>query len=815
MKKQGVRIWSSGLIRATTKRALPFLFVSALGVGVPAATAQRVYWLEPVVDKIQRAELDGSDIELLVATEEAIAGLALDVAAEQLYFGGSALRRAGLDGANITTIVSDRASGIALDVPGHRVYWTNNLDDVIRCANLDGTDVEELVTGVLNDPLGIALDVPGGKMYWAEISSHKIRRASLDGSDLEDLITIGLLAPGRIALDTSEGKMYWTESTGARLGRANLDGTDAEIILDHPVSGPRGIAIDVLAGKLYWVEITTGRIRRANLDGTQVEDIILGLENPVDIALDLSCHPSALDCQANGIPDDCEIVRGMVEDCNDNGVPDECDLAAGASQDCNSTGIPDECENDCNNNGLADECDIADGTSDDCNDNGIPDECETDCNGNGVADECDIDSGTSFDCTGNGIPDECETDCNGNGIGDTCDLLDGTSDDCTGNGVPDECEPDCNGNGVADSCDVADGTSEDCTGNGVPDECEPDCNGNGVADSCDFADPPGIVGPVSTDCNHNGVPDECDLADGAILPCAVIEFAPRGSTGPFVVRGNQMIIPVGGLQVEYEILVSGWGNAPGSPLLGAFNMVFEGSSSVLGANAEPPNPGVDLAAPEYIECTTAADCPSAVPPPVTQSGTCGHIFPGYCDDFGAAFYVVRVCSDNTFDVCLTDADCQPGGECIDNPRYVFPSTLNPWLLVYILGGNYFQWLGLPLNVELGAVDPDGVSKFLVGNLRLIVPDDARGTYTIRYLLGPDFTFVNDPETRLVPTAVVHGQLTIGGACCMPDRTCEFLLGSECGAIGGRFVYASCDDGNGDGIADVCGRPVKRVRLWRE
>ena len=96
--------------------------------------------------------------------------------------------------------------------------------------------------------------------------------------------------------------------------------------------------------------------------------------------------------------------------------------------------------------------------------------------------------------------------------------------------------------------------------------------------------------------------------------------------------------------MEYEILVSGWGNAPGSPLFGAFNMVFD-DDSVLGSNADPPNPDVNLETPEYIDCTTASNCPVAFPPPVTQSGTCGHIFPGFCDDFGA-FFLLRVCSND-------------------------------------------------------------------------------------------------------------------------------------------------------------------------
>ncbi|MCK4658147.1 MAG: carboxypeptidase regulatory-like domain-containing protein, partial [Phycisphaerae bacterium] len=126
-------------------------------------------------------------------------------------------------------------------------------------------------------------------------------------------------------------------------------------------------------------------------------------------------------------------------DCNANGIPDECDLSAGTSVDCNANLIPDECETDCNDNGIADECDIAAGSSLDLNGNGVPDECE-DCNGNGIPDDLDIAAGTSRDADGNGVPDECEADCNTNGVNDLDDIAFGTSLDCNDNLVPDECE---------------------------------------------------------------------------------------------------------------------------------------------------------------------------------------------------------------------------------------------------------------------------------------------------------------------------------------------------------------------------------------
>ena len=80
------------------------------------------------------------------------------------------------------------------------MYWTDGSTDNIKRANLDGSNVEDLITTGLRDPRGIALDVSEGKMYWIEWGTDKIKRANLDGSNIEDLVTTGLVKPIGIAL---------------------------------------------------------------------------------------------------------------------------------------------------------------------------------------------------------------------------------------------------------------------------------------------------------------------------------------------------------------------------------------------------------------------------------------------------------------------------------------------------------------------------------------------------------------------------------------------------------------------------------------
>ncbi len=209
------------------------------------------------------------------------------------------------------------------------------------------------------------------------------------------------------------------------------------------------------------------------------------------------------------------LTLSVVEvDCNDNGLVDSCDVSCtppcnvpgcGLSDDCNANGVPDECETDCNMNGVPDDCDISAATSEDCNNNIIPDECESqaDCNGNTVQDICDVAAGTSLDCNENQVPDECDVQQPGA--------------DCNANLVPDDCELDTDGDEVIDECD---GCPLD------PMKTSPGICGCNVADVGD-ADLDGVLNCIDNcvnipnsgqeDCDLDGVGDVCAIDSGEMI----------------------------------------------------------------------------------------------------------------------------------------------------------------------------------------------------------------------------------------------------------------------------------------------------------
>ena len=150
------------------------------------------------------------------------------------------------------------------------MYWINVNSGTLH--RLVGAEVENLVPSVRN-ATGLAMDVAGSKLYWTERtgdSTGRISRANLDGRNVQ-LVKNLTSVPQGIALDAANGKIYVTNAWG-KIQRLNVDGSNFQPNLITDLESPKGLALDVSGGKVYWAEMS-GRIRRANLDGSNVEDV--------------------------------------------------------------------------------------------------------------------------------------------------------------------------------------------------------------------------------------------------------------------------------------------------------------------------------------------------------------------------------------------------------------------------------------------------------------------------------------------------------------------------------------------------------------
>ena len=289
--------------RRTTFCVLITLFILLISGTMSDAQVHYMYWTDLATGKIQRANLNGSNVEDIV-TQNTPINITLDMYSGKMYWTdrvAGAIRRANLDGTNIETLFigGEHKEGIALDISGGKMYWSEWNRGIgeqkIRRANLDGSNVEDLITGFFPGtnnhigPRGITLDLSQGKVYWTDTGAGAIRRANLDGSNTEDVIT-GLDAPHQISLDFNSDKIYWGDWDAGKIQRANFDGSHIEDLVVG-LSAPAGIALDSLNSKMYWVERRTGKIQRANLNGSNVEDLVTGLTHPFGIALSIPQAP--------------------------------------------------------------------------------------------------------------------------------------------------------------------------------------------------------------------------------------------------------------------------------------------------------------------------------------------------------------------------------------------------------------------------------------------------------------------------------------------------------------------------------------------
>jgi len=300
--------------------------------------------------------------------------------------------------------------------------------------------------------------------------------------------------------------------------------------------------------------------------------VIHGAGYDCDSSGTLDVCESLEDCNANGVPEGCELAAGAVADCDSSGTPDTCDTSGGAN-DCDGDAVPDSCESDCNSNSTPDDCDIAAMTSGDCNANGVPDECDLALTSVAVSEllapigsphlpsftiPSAFPAGGDVTVTVTGFGDFGATNeyldlgINATPIGRVFDAGGGqcvetvepliVSADAFNAAVaggdaafglvtpstvsPTECGGsyasilvdyapivDCNANGIVDFCDIAGPTSTDLNMNGVADDCETDCNDNDAPDDWDIGQ------GASLDCNGNEVPDECDVGTGGSADC--------------------------------------------------------------------------------------------------------------------------------------------------------------------------------------------------------------------------------------------------------------------------------------------------------
>ena len=248
---------------------------------------EEIYFIEYGNDVMNKLALDGTGnvAPFLDMTGMSGIGVDYDATTSMIYFSdfeesnAGKIWRVNIDGSGLEPIVTGISDpyGIALDVAGEKVYWTDDAGNISR-SNLDGSSAE---IGIVNIPEGqmraIDLDVENNKMYFYEVNFENLYVANLDGSDPSILIS-GVYGYA-VKVDPVNDKIYFDDQNTETLIKANLDGSGMETFDDN---GTRiyGMDIDNEEGIIYWSGRDSGEITKENLDGTGKEVLKGNLNSP-------------------------------------------------------------------------------------------------------------------------------------------------------------------------------------------------------------------------------------------------------------------------------------------------------------------------------------------------------------------------------------------------------------------------------------------------------------------------------------------------------------------------------------------------------
>ncbi len=209
---------------------------------------EKVYWTVGGDETIKRANLDGSNPEIIVQNTSNIAIIEIDNSTNRLYFtesGSGEIQSCNLDGSDIQVLVQGTGIVLGLDVDplNHHFYWTESSNGLIRRADLDGANIVNILSTGEN-VYDLQIDVPNQHIYFTNRSTNKIERVNFNGSNRTDIIsTLG--QAGAIALDLYEGEMYWLERDMGTISKADLDGSNLTELINIPNSSFSGLDVMV------------------------------------------------------------------------------------------------------------------------------------------------------------------------------------------------------------------------------------------------------------------------------------------------------------------------------------------------------------------------------------------------------------------------------------------------------------------------------------------------------------------------------------------------------------------------------------------
>jgi PKD repeat protein len=209
----------------------------------------KIYITDFDAGKIYRTDYDGTNkIDFRTGIGAPDAAI-IDYANNKIYFDTDAgVRRANLSDPTVNqfeefaTGQTNDPEGLAIDPVNHKIYW-NTYNGGVWSKNLDGTNEKEIIPGTGG---GGAIIVVNNRIFYDDYNASadiQIKSANLDGTGISTVTTgISRVVYG-LAYDPTGNKLYWGDRTPGIIKQSNLDGSNAVSWFTLAGSSPRGIVI--------------------------------------------------------------------------------------------------------------------------------------------------------------------------------------------------------------------------------------------------------------------------------------------------------------------------------------------------------------------------------------------------------------------------------------------------------------------------------------------------------------------------------------------------------------------------------------------
>ncbi|KAF5276464.1 hypothetical protein FQA39_LY06533 [Lamprigera yunnana] len=173
------------------------------------------------------------------------------------------------------------------------IYWVEfnrGIWNGIYRIRPNGTELQPIIKeGVGSNGIrGLAIDWVAGNLYFTNIFPHEnyLEVCWLDGRNRKVLVKTTIDAPRELAVNPLKRLLYWIDyGQYPRIGKAYLDGSNWTPLVTSGIRNPKDLTIDMLTHDVYWVDSKLDTIQKISYNGGNRQVIRRNLPNPMGIAV--------------------------------------------------------------------------------------------------------------------------------------------------------------------------------------------------------------------------------------------------------------------------------------------------------------------------------------------------------------------------------------------------------------------------------------------------------------------------------------------------------------------------------------------------